>query len=596
MGTAALGTASLTGKLLSKFTLGQRFLGWVKNSSLLNGIGAGAGALTDNALINALFGNNRNGEIEALINVYNQELNTEYTVVANAIRDSYKECPDDDDDEDDNDNDDEKDDFPSPPTTPSIDPSGYVYEAVPSNRIPGVTATAYYKQQSEDMYGDITETAVVWDATSFGQENPLITDAKGKYAWDVPAGMWQVRFEKEGYEPAQSAWLPVPPPQLDVNIAMTQAKQPEVKTVHAYSDGVTIEFDKFMLPSTLTVGNIVITQNGSIVNGNIESSDIELDANGNAFCSKIEFRPESPLADGEATLFVSKAVKSYANINMSADFMQTFSVEPRISEIKVDKNIEISSGSTVTVSALILPASAGKGKTVLIESLNPMIASVSLERIECGANGMISFDVSGLILGSTSIKLSIENYDIEAIVNVNILTPRDENQVATPYASVESGEVKNGTEIYLYCETENASIYYTTDGSCPCDINRLKYDGTPIIIDKSLTLKVIAEAEGMIESEIAEYQYTVKSAGAEDLNIDETLSIYPLPLGEYLNISNGDHLIDSVSIFDLSGTLMMHSNKQEKLVTLKTGSLSSGLYILNIKTDGQTIVKKVVKQ
>lgn len=529
--------------------------------------------------------------ISKWFDIESKKLTEKYVEVFGYIRADYSDCGEDEEDDEEDD-----EDFPSPPTTPSIDPSGYVYEAVPSNRIPGVTATAYYKQQSEDMYGDITETAVVWDATPFGQENPLITDAKGKYAWDVPAGMWQVRFEKEGYEPAQSAWLPVPPPQLDVNIAMTQAKQPEVKTVHAYSDGVTIEFDKFMLPSTLTVGNVAITQNGNAVKGTIESSDMELDANGNAFCSKIEFKPESPLADGEATLFVSKAVKSYANINMSEDFVQAFAVEPRVSEIKVDKNIEIRSGSTTTMTATVVPASAAKGKTILIESLNPMLATVSTERVETDANGTVSFDVAGLILGSTSVKLSVEDYDVTAEIEVNIVGPRDENQVATPYASVKSGEVQEGTEIYLYCDTDNASIYYTLDGSCPCDINRLKYDGTPIIASKDFTLKVLAEAEGMLDSEIAEYQYTVSSAGIGDLYNDQALSIYPLPLGEYLNISNGDYLIDSVSIFDLSGTLMLRSGNPEKQVTLKVGSLSQGLYILNVKTNGQTTVKKVIKR
>lgn len=520
------------------------------------------------------------------------DISNEYVKLNESIKRGYHKCPEDDEEEEDNDD----NEFLAPPVTPSIDPSGYVYEAVPSNRIQGVTATAYYKQQSEDMYGDITETAVVWDATPFGQENPLITDAQGKYAWDVPAGMWQVRFEKEGYEPAQSAWLPVPPPQLDVNIAMTQAKQPEVKTVHAYSDGVTIEFDKFMLPSTLTIGNVVITQNGNIVNGNIESSDMELDANGNAFCSKIEFKPESPLAEGEATLFVSKAVKSYANINMGEDLMQAFTVEPRVSEIKVDNNIDINSGSTITITASVLPASAAAGKTVLIESLNPMIASVSSERVETDINGLVSFDVSGIILGSTSIKLSIDDYGIEAYIDVKVAMQHDENQVATPYASIESGKIKAGTEIYLYCGTENSSIYYTMDGSCPCDINRKKYDGTPIIANNDFTLKVMAEAEGMMESEIAEYHYTIDNSGINNLQIDEMLSVYPIPLGEYLNISNGDFIIDSVSIYNINGEMMLYNNAPQKRITLKVGSLTSGIYLLEVRTNGHSIVKKVIKR
>ena len=95
---------------------------------------------------------------------------------------------------------------PNPPTPPGggapnvKDPSGYVYEGVSSNRLEGVTATAYYKETVEDMYGDKHENIVKWDAAEYAQENPLFTDEYGMYAWDVPNGLWQVKFEKEGYE------------------------------------------------------------------------------------------------------------------------------------------------------------------------------------------------------------------------------------------------------------------------------------------------------------------------------------------------------------------------------------------------------------
>lgn len=234
-------------------------------------------------------------------------LRENYVSLSRDIRGSYRQCPK---EEEDDDTEDPGEVFPVPPVTPKIDPSGYVYEAVPSNRISGVTATAYYKQQTEDMYGEITETTVVWDAAPYGQENPLITDENGKYAWDVPAGMWQVRFEKEGYEPARSAWLPVPPPQLDVNIAMTQAKQPEVKSVHTYSDGVTIEFDKFMLPSSLDLGNIAITQNGTIVNGTVQTLDLQLDPDGNAFCTKVEYKPKTLLMPLCSSARMSRAMQT----------------------------------------------------------------------------------------------------------------------------------------------------------------------------------------------------------------------------------------------------------------------------------------------
>ena len=176
------------------------------------------------------------------------------------------------------------------------------------------------------------------------------------------------------------------------------------------------------------------------------------------------------------------------------------------------------------------------------------------------------------------------------------MLPKNGNQVATPVASIESGEVEIGTEIYLSCETEGASIYYTIDGSCPCDVNRIRYDGTPIVVEHDLTLKVMAEADGLEESNIVEYNYTAVSSAIDCVEVDNNLSIYPLPLGEYLNISNGDYLIESVSIFDLNGRRVVHSSKCDKQVALKVGFLSSGIYILNVKTNGRTIVTKVTKQ
>ena len=105
-----------------------------------------------------------------------------------------------------------------------MDPSGYVYNTITGKRISGVKVTAYFKE-SENA------EPILWDATEWDQINPLYTDDEGRYAWDVPEGLWQVRCEKEGYEPAESEWLPVPPPQTEVNIAMMPLEMPETKVV-----------------------------------------------------------------------------------------------------------------------------------------------------------------------------------------------------------------------------------------------------------------------------------------------------------------------------------------------------------------------------
>ncbi|MBQ9920616.1 MAG: hypothetical protein IJO52_00385, partial [Clostridia bacterium] len=110
-----------------------------------------------------------------------------------------------------------------------IDPSGYVYDAITNERLQGVTATAYCVEydDSEDFWNNMpiaSEYGILWNALEYNQINPLITDAEGRYAWDVPEGWWRVKYEKAGYETVWSHWMPVPPVQTDVNIGMTPYK------------------------------------------------------------------------------------------------------------------------------------------------------------------------------------------------------------------------------------------------------------------------------------------------------------------------------------------------------------------------------------
>ena len=128
------------------------------------------------------------------------------------------------------------------------------------------------------MYGEQHEEVVLWDAEKYGQENPLLTNDYGYYHWDVPVGMWQVKYEKTGYETTFSDWLPVPPPQMQVNIGMVQMRQPEVIKARAYPKAVEFEFDKFMLPEDLTTQNIKVTNEwGEDVSGTIEFLNAEVD-------------------------------------------------------------------------------------------------------------------------------------------------------------------------------------------------------------------------------------------------------------------------------------------------------------------------------
>lgn len=404
----------------------------------------------------------------------------------------------------------------TPDADPIIDPAGYVYEAVSSNRLEGVTATCYYKEVVEDMYGDLHENVVLWNAAEYAQENPLFTDENGMYRWDVPQGMWQVKFEKEGYETTYSEWLPVPPPQLEVNIPMQQNRQPEVAVAHAYEDGIEIQFDKYMQPESMTGENIFVTKNGQDVGGTITLLDAEQAYTDNpaTYVSKVRFVPATPfLTTDEIVLTVSRKVKSYAGISMETDFTQSFDVEREVKELVVDSVVSVPYTGTKTIRVSATPFDAAIGKVLTVKSSSPMIVSVDENSFKLDENGQASVVVHGNLPGSAVLSFLIEDIAVSASTAVKVSTDVP-MQTATPVASRVSGTaVYRNTAIELSCETENAVIYYTVDGSCPCDENgtRQVYK-EPIVVSKDMTIKAMAHVEKYEDSEVAEFTYTIKTA------------------------------------------------------------------------------------
>ncbi len=85
--------------------------------------------------------------------------------------------------------------------------------------------------------------------------------------------------------------------------------------------------------------------------------------------------------------------------------------------------------------------------------------------------------------------------------------PFEASQVATPSASPASGTIEKGATVELTTTTEEAAIYYTTDGTTPA-INSSKYTG-PVTINNSIIIKAIAVKGNMRNSEEATFDYTV---------------------------------------------------------------------------------------
>ncbi len=195
----------------------------------------------------------------------------------------------------------------------AIDPSGYVYEGVTSNRIAGVKATVYYIpfDENDESFWDApkTENAQLWEASEWDQVNPVYTDADGKYAWDVPEGWWQVKYEKEGYETTYSEWLPVPPPQTSVNIGIISTEAPVVEDVEANDGSVIVTFSQYVDPESID-GIILKDAEGNSVEYTVQYSTDETDLEGKVFVNEIVLSLDSNVFIAE--IEVPDTITNYA--------------------------------------------------------------------------------------------------------------------------------------------------------------------------------------------------------------------------------------------------------------------------------------------
>lgn len=436
-------------------------------------------------------------------------------------------------------------DFPGG-SQPILDPSGFVYEAVASNRVQGATATIYYKEEYEDMYGDKRERVVVWNAEDYAQQNPLFTDENGEYAWDVPQGLWQVKFEKQGYQTTTTDWLPVPPPQLDINVPMSQFTQPVVQRARATEQGVGITFDKWMKPTTLTTENITVTTGNNVVEGTLQMLDKTYSPDSVAYVRSLRFVPNEAFTLGQQlTLTVAPTAESYAGVNMAEAYTQTFDVERVVETIVADSLVTMLYGQQQQITIQALPAEAASGKVLTITSMAEDIATASVQSVTLGTDGKATFTINGKLLGTTALRLSIEQDDVEKYVIVGVKEKND-FICAEPKSSIATGSVIDlGTRLYLSSSTSGTSIIYTLDGSCLCSDSgtlRVYNPETGIILNQDtyeVTVRCMAVKDGMEDSDEAVFIYYIRQ-NAQPVEPPVTIDITTADAG-YCTFFDSEH-------------------------------------------------------
>ena len=130
------------------------------------------------------------------------------------------------------------------------------------------------------------------------------------------------------------------------------------------------------------------------------------------------------------------------------------------------------------------------GKINNITDYNPFISDINANSVT-------------LTQGGSSGHVRIEK--VEIVYTLGVAT-----QVAAPVITPNGGEITTTTEVSISCSTDGASIYYTLDGTEP-STESILYEA-PFTLAKEATVKAVAVADGLENSEIAEAVFTTPAA------------------------------------------------------------------------------------
>ena len=319
---------------------------------------------------------------------------------------------------------------------PKADPSGFVYEAVPSNRVEGVTATIYQYTYAVDEFGmqDDEKSEILWDAENYDQVNPQTTDLYGTFAWDVPEGSWVVKFTKDGYKDADSYhdtaatsvgengknYLPVPPIQTEVNTAIVSEASPSVSTVSAYPDQVRIDFSQYMQINTVNSKNVTVTIGGKAVKGTITPLNAEDNYEKTAqYASSFAFTPAEEIS-GTVKVAV-KSVKNYNGKSIAKAYSGDHEVVLMPRSLTASGAEEIKHHESGELTVKVLPAEAGGGRTVTITSYSPSIVSAREQTVTTDENGVATFVLDGKLLGQGVLSVSLDGTTLTSEVSIDVV-------------------------------------------------------------------------------------------------------------------------------------------------------------------------------
>ena len=347
------------------------------------------------------------------------------------------------------------------------DPSGYVYAGVRTNRIDGVKATAYFRDQDGN--------AILWDAAEYDQENPLYTTPQGTYCWMVPVGYWKVVYEKDGYETYETEWLPVPPPQTEVNINLMMKAAPSLQDVFLNEEYAYITFNMYVQTESVNGSAVTVSDaSGNTFTGTLEAVNPEEEAGVMlADTYKLVFDGKSPKAGDNCVIAVNESVTGY-NAKKSVAETRELICKAGVKALTAEIPAYLPIGEAVTIPVQVEAASY-EGMELLVETEEAYIEVCSIGAID--DNGRAELVLKALRPGACDLRIRVS--DSEKMIDVTAYCARAEDKALISYANKEAEAFPNGV-------VADTDTILDTDTSESAEVNLLWF----VILAATLVLAV----------------------------------------------------------------------------------------------------------
>jgi type IX secretion system substrate protein len=90
--------------------------------------------------------------------------------------------------------------------------------------------------------------------------------------------------------------------------------------------------------------------------------------------------------------------------------------------------------------------------------------------------------------------------------------------------------------------------------------------------------------------------YLLPILGVNDYYRGNSLSIFPNPVQDTMEIIYGDQLVDNITIYASTGTLIKRFKLLENSTSVDVSQLAAGVYFIRFSIEGKTVTKKFIKE